>query len=186
MSGARSFPDLSGLTLVLGGMRSGKSRYAEGLLEAAPFAPVYIATARPLDAEMQARIAAHRARRGPRWRTVEEPVALPQAIAREAQDGRAVLVDCLTLWLTNLLVEARDPEAAFRALERALDAAACPVVLVSNEVGWGIVPAEALARRFIDLAGELHQRIAQRADRVILMVAGRALVLEGGEGPCTC
>jgi adenosylcobinamide kinase / adenosylcobinamide-phosphate guanylyltransferase len=160
------------LTLVLGGARSGKSRHAERLVLASGLAPVYVATALALDAEMAARIAEHRARRGDAWRTVEEPLELVAALKRECAPGRAVLVDCLTLWLTNLMVRERPVPVAIERLIASLAALRGPAVLVSNEVGQGIVPANAMARAFVDHAGFLHQRIAEQADAVVFMTAG--------------
>ena len=173
--------DAPNLTLVLGGARSGKSRYAEGLdhCAAAAWNPpwIYVATAEPGDEEMRARIAAHRARRGPSWQTVEAPQELAEAVIL-AQPA-PVLVDCLTLWLSNLMLADADIEAETVRLERALEAATAPVVLVSNEVGSGIVPDHPLGRSFRDLQGALNQRIAARADRVVLMVAGLPLAVKG-------
>lgn len=163
------------LTLVLGGARSGKSAYAEALIATAPPPWIYVATAEARDDEMRARIAGHRARRGEGWRTVEEPLGLPRALA--ANPG-PVLVDCLTFWLTNLMLGERPLAPAFAALEGALDRRAAPTVLVSNEVGLGIVPEHALARAFRDEAGRLHQRIAARAGRVVMMVAGLPLTVK--------
>jgi adenosylcobinamide kinase/adenosylcobinamide-phosphate guanylyltransferase len=164
------------LTLVLGGARAGKTAHAMRLAAGG----VYIATAEAGDAEMAARIQRHRAERGPGWRTVEAPLALAAAI-REAGVGDApVLVDCLTLWLSNLLHAGHDPEAETSALLAACTQSTAPLVLVSNEVGLGIVPENALARTFRDAAGRLHQRIAERADRVILVAAGLPLTLKGG------
>jgi adenosylcobinamide kinase/adenosylcobinamide-phosphate guanylyltransferase len=162
------------LTLVLGGVRSGKSRHAERLVLASGLAPVYLATAEALDDEMAARIAAHRARRGPEWRAIEVPLDLAAALSRAADAGSAVLVDCLTLWLSNLLVHERPVEAEIARLIEVLPGLAGPVVLVSNEVGQGVVPIAALARAFVDHAGALHQRLAARADAVLLMTAGLA------------
>ncbi|WID94791.1 bifunctional adenosylcobinamide kinase/adenosylcobinamide-phosphate guanylyltransferase [Bosea vestrisii] len=159
------------LTLVLGGARSGKSRHAEALIEALPGPWTYIATAQAYDDEMRARIAEHRARRSRDWQTVDAPVALPEAI-RNARSGPPILVDCLTLWLTNLLLAERDIAIATGELIAACREAEGPVVLVSNEVGLGIVPDNALARRFRDEAGRLHQRLAAQAGRVVFMVAG--------------
>lgn len=159
------------LTFVLGGARSGKSRRAEALVEAAPPPWIYVATAQAFDAEMEARIAEHRARRPAGWITRDAPLDLPEAI-RAAPAGAPILVDCLTLWVTNLILSERDVTAAGAALEAACLDAPGPVVLVSNEVGLGIVPDNALARRFRDEAGRLHQRLAARADRVEFMVAG--------------
>ena len=162
------------LTLVLGGVRSGKSREAERRVLASGLEPVYLATAEALDTEMAARIAAHRARRGPAWRTVEEPLDLAGALAREAAGGRACLVDCLTLWLTNLMVRERRIEAELDRLIGVLPHLPGALVLVSNEVGQGVVPTAAMARAFVDHAGRLHQRIAEQADAVVLMTAGLA------------
>lgn len=159
------------LTLVLGGARSGKSRHAEALVEALPAPWVYIATAQAYDDEMRARIAEHRARRSQDWRTVDAPMALPEAL-RAAPPGQPVLVDCLTLWLTNLILAERDIAIATGELMAACREAQGPIVLVSNEVGLGIVPDNALARRFRDEAGRLHQRLASQAERVVFMVAG--------------
>jgi adenosylcobinamide kinase / adenosylcobinamide-phosphate guanylyltransferase len=165
------------LTLVLGGARSGKSRYAESLITAYRPPWVYVATAEPRDDEMHARIAAHRARRGADWRLVEAPRDIATQIAG-APEGNAVLVDCLTLWLSNLMLADADVVAESDRLEDALEQARGPVVLVSNEVGFGIVPANALARAFRDAQGSLNQRIAGRAARVVLMVAGLPLVVK--------
>jgi adenosylcobinamide kinase/adenosylcobinamide-phosphate guanylyltransferase len=163
-------------TLVLGGARSGKSRHAEQLVtrSAAPW--VYIATAQVLDDEMRARIVEHQARRGPGWRTIEEPIDLASALSRAAE--RPVLLDCLTLWLTNLILGGHDVLAATEAFEGALRRPAAQTVLVSNEVGLGIVPDSALGRAFRDEAGRLHQRIAARVDSVLFMVAGLPLTLK--------
>jgi adenosylcobinamide kinase/adenosylcobinamide-phosphate guanylyltransferase len=158
--------------LVLGGARSGKSRHGEALVEAHPAPWRYIATAQAWDDEMAERIAAHRARRPPGWVTVDAPLDLPAAL-REAGDA-PVLVDCLTLWLTNLMLGEHDVELATRDLLDALPRAA-HVVLVASEVGLGIVPDHALGRRFRDAAGLLHQRIAAQAEHVVFMVAGLPL-----------
>ncbi len=166
------------LSFVLGGARSGKSGYAEMLVTRLPAPWVYIATAQAFDNEMRARIAEHRERRAAGWRTTEAPIDLPAAL-RDAGNA-PVLVDCLTLWLTNLLLGNADLEAAAATLDAALDRVA-PTVLVSNEVGLGIVPDNALARRFRDEAGRLHQRIAARAGRVVFMVAGLPLFVKGSE-----
>ncbi len=168
------------LALVLGGARSGKSRHAEGLITARPPPWVYVATAAAQDDEMRERIAAHRARRPDGWRTVEAPLALDDALDRVPT--APVLVDCLTLWLTNLMLGEHDVEAATRALERGLERRAGLTVLVSSEVGLGIVPEHALARRFRDAAGSLHQRLAARADHVVLVAAGLPLTLKGSFG----
>ncbi|MCO5090641.1 bifunctional adenosylcobinamide kinase/adenosylcobinamide-phosphate guanylyltransferase [Bosea sp. (in: a-proteobacteria)] len=159
------------LTLVLGGARSGKSRHAEALIEALPAPWTYIATAQAHDSEMARRIAEHRARRPSGWRTIDAPLALPEAITG-APAGRPILVDCLTLWLTNLILAERDTEAAREALIGACERVRAPLVLVGNEVGLGIVPENVLARRFRDEAGRLHQALAARAASVVFMVAG--------------
>lgn len=166
------------VTLVLGGARSGKSRHAETLVETATGACVYVATAEAGDAEMAARIAAHRARRGPRWITLEAPLELVEALRRECAPGRAVLVDCLTLWLSNLLAAGRDPAAEGDRLIAALPALAGPVVFVSNEVGLGVVPDNALARAFVDHAGRLHQDLAAAAQSVVYVTAGLPIPLK--------
>lgn len=163
---------LAPVTLVLGGARSGKSRHAEALVESQPGPCLYLATAEAGDAEMAARIRDHQARRGPRWETLEEPLALAEALGRVAKAEGAVLVDCLTLWLSNLMGAERDIETERAALIAQLGGLAGPVVLVSNEVGLGIHPANALARRFVDEAGRLNQEVAAVAQRVIYMVAG--------------
>jgi adenosyl cobinamide kinase/adenosyl cobinamide phosphate guanylyltransferase len=168
------------LTLVLGGARSGKSRYAENLIAKLPPPWTYVATAEAGDAEMAARISAHRARRGPDWRTVEAPRDLASALSE--CDAAPVLVDCLTLWLSNLMLANADLDAETARLEDVLAAAKAPVMLVANEVGSGIVPEHALGRRFRDLQGVLNQRMAARADRVILMVAGLPLPVKSAEG----
>jgi adenosylcobinamide kinase / adenosylcobinamide-phosphate guanylyltransferase len=165
------------LTLVLGGARSGKSRYAEDLIAAVRPPWVFVATAEPGDAEMAERIAAHRSRRGKSWQTIEAPHDLPAALAAVAADT-PVLVDCLTLWLSNRMLAGADPEAEIAGLEAALGGCRAPVVLVSNEVGFGIVPDNELARRFRDLQGCLNQQIAAHAQRVVLMVAGLPIVVK--------
>jgi len=171
------------VTLVLGGARSGKSRYAEGLIETAAMHGTYCATAEPGDAEMTARIAAHRARRqevggGDFWHTVEAPLELPSVIVSEAAADRPLLIDCLTLWLSNLLLADKCVGAETRALCAALGEAAGPVVLVANEVGLGLVPETPLGRRFRDAAGRLNQEVASLADRVVFIAAGLPLVLK--------
>jgi adenosylcobinamide kinase / adenosylcobinamide-phosphate guanylyltransferase len=164
-------------TLVLGGAHSGKSRHAESPITALPPPWTYIATAEAGDEEMAARIEAHRARRGADWRTFEAPRDLAAALA--ACGNMPVLIDCLTLWLSNLMLAEADIDAEVGRLEQALAAAAAAVVLVANEVGSGIVPEYPLGRRFRDLQGSLNQRMAAGADRVVLMVAGLPLMLKG-------
>ena len=166
------------VTLVLGGARSGKSRYAEGLVDRHPGRRTYLATAEVLDDEMAARVKAHRARRDSDWRTVEEPLELAARLKAETEQGAAVLVDCLTLWLGNLLGEARDIDTEIDGLIDAIGQFGGPVVFVSNEVGQGIVPDNALARQFRDHAGILHQRLAEKADRVVFVTAGLPMNLK--------
>ena len=166
------------LTLVLGGARSGKSRYAEGLIAMLPPPWSYVATAEAGDDEMAERIASHRARRGPDWQTIEAPRDLA-AVLKSSGNNTPVLVDCLTLWLSNLMLAEADIEAEVAHLEAALAAVTAPVVLVSNEVGYGIVPDYPLGRRFRDHQGILNQKIAARAGRVVLVVAGLPLALKG-------
>jgi adenosylcobinamide kinase/adenosylcobinamide-phosphate guanylyltransferase len=164
------------LTFFLGGCRSGKSGLA---LKAASAIPadrrVFIATSMPFDDEMKARVARHRAERGAGWITVEAPLALAEAIAENARSGCVVLVDCLTLWISNMLLETGAPAAVeprIPHLIRTLAQAPCPVVLVSNEVGAGIVPENTLARQFRDLAGTANQAVSAAANRVVWVVAG--------------
>lgn len=170
-----------GVTLVLGGARSGKSRHAEALVrDSGPSPWTYIATAQALDDEMRERIARHQADRqatGAGWLTIDAPRALAEAL-REAAPGSPVLVDCLTLWLTNLMLGDHDIAGAVDALCAALASRQAPVVLVANEVGLGIVPDNALARRFRDEAGRLNQRLAAMAGRVIFVAAGLPLRLK--------
>ena len=166
-------------TLVLGGARSGKSRFAEGLAAETGLAGVYVATAIAFDDEMRDRIARHQAdRAGATWSTVEEPLDLVGALRRESSAARILLVDCLTLWLTNVMLGGRDPDAESRALTAALPDLAGAVIFVSNEVGSGIVPENGLARAFRDAQGRLNQRLAAACDRVDLVVAGLPLGLK--------
>ncbi len=160
------------ITFVLGGARSGKSRYAEGLVAAHPAPWRYVATGQAFDDEMRARIRAHRERRDASWETTEAPVELAPALATPVP----VLVDCLTLWVSNLLLAGAEPD--WPGLQAALQRRDAPTVLVSNEVGLGIVPDNALARRFRDLAGVLHAQVAAQANRVVLMVAGIPMVVK--------
>ena len=167
------------VTLVLGGARSGKSAFAEGLLESASADRLYLATGQAWDNEMADRIAAHRQRRGDSWETDEAPVDLAQALKANARAGRPVLVDCLTLWVTNLMLGEHDLGEAFDGLAAAIPALQGPVVFVSNEVGLGIVPDNAMARAFRDHAGRLHQSIASLADEVYFVAAGLPLKMKG-------
>jgi len=181
-------PSLPPVTLVLGGARSGKSTHAEklvtGSLYGAPPQPaVYIATAEPGDVEMATWIMAHRTRRGSGWTTIEEPLKLGEALQSAAAHGRPVLVDCLTLWLSNLMGAGADLDEAADELVLALDDFAQPVVLVTNEVGLGIVPETPLGRAFRDAQGRLNMRMAGRADRVILMAAGLPLIMKDRPAP---
>lgn len=168
-------------TLILGGARSGKSALAERL--AARSADVlYIATAQARDGEMAARVAHHRQRRPAQWRTLEEPLALAAALREHAREGRCVLVDCLTLWLSNLLDEAQAADRYERereALLQSLPGLPGEIVLVSNEVGLGVVPLGELTRRFVDEAGRLHQHLGTRCERVLFVAAGLPLALKG-------
>lgn len=179
--GILGFVALPPVTLILGGARSGKSRHAEALVEEAAGNGLYIATAAAGDGEMAERIRHHRDRRGSFWTTVEEPLHLAHAIEAHALPGRPILVDCLTLWLSNLMLEGRAIDAATQGLVAALEESAVPVVLVANEVGQGIVPDNALARAFRDHAGRMNQRIAEVADRVVMMVAGLPMTVKGEE-----
>lgn len=167
-------------TLILGGVRSGKSRLAERLALASGADVVYIATAVAGDAEMRARIAAHRSRRPPGWTVVEEPRALAERLREQARPGRYVIVDCLTLWLTNLLT---GPEDAVTeqcdALVALLPSLSGDILLVSNETNMGVIPMGDLTRRFCDVAGKLHQDLATQCDRVVLTVAGLPVTLKG-------
>lgn len=177
-----AFP-LPPVTLVLGGARSGKSTYAErlatGTLFGAPPRPaVYIATAQAGDVEMATRIMAHRTRRGVGWTTIEEPLRLAEALEGAAGRRQPVLVDCLTLWLSNLMHAGADIDEATDELLKALDDGGAPVVFVSNELGLGLVPETPLGRTFRDAQGRLNMRVADRADRVILMAAGLPLTLK--------
>jgi adenosylcobinamide kinase/adenosylcobinamide-phosphate guanylyltransferase len=163
--------------LVLGGARSGKSRHALALAEAIGPARVLVATAEAGDAEMAERIARHRAERGPGWRLVEAPLELAAALDGLGAADVAV-VDCLTLWLSNLLLAGRDPEPAAEALLAALARARLPVILVSNEVGLGLVPETPLGRTFRDAQGRLNQRVAAAVGAVDFVAAGIALALK--------
>ena len=165
------------LTLVLGGARSGKSRYAESIIATLPPPWLYVATAEAGDEEMAMRISTHRARRGLDWHTAEASRHLVAALQKAGT--MPVIVDCLTLWLSNLMLAGIDIDAETAHLERALAAAVAPVVVVANEVGSGIVPEHPLGRKFRDLQGVLNQRMAARAERVVLMVAGLPLALKG-------
>jgi adenosylcobinamide kinase/adenosylcobinamide-phosphate guanylyltransferase len=169
--------------LVLGGAKSGKSRHAEELLQWFPSPYVYLATAQPLDEEMRLRIDEHQRRRGPHWQTIEAPLDLVAQLQGLQGMGSPVLIDCLTLWLTNLLLQspaaATPPEVEVERLCEVICSVDYPLVLVSNEVGSGIVPENALARTFRDLAGRANQQAAAACAGVTLVVAGIPLVLKG-------
>ena len=167
----RALPDGAGLSFVLGGARSGKSRHAEALIEQYPSPWLYIATAQAFDDEMAKRIAVHRARRDGRWKTVDAPLDLAEKL-ESAREGRPVLVDCLTLWLTNVMLAERDVDAECSHLVEVFSRPKGPWVVVSNEVGLGIVPDNALARRFRDAAGTLNRMVAEKAGAVSFVVAG--------------
>ncbi len=182
-------------TLIFGGARSGKSAHAEAMAAASGKEVIYIATAQAGDGEMAARIAAHRQQRNPAWTTVEQPIALGAALTQWSTPGRLVLVDCLTIWLSNLLFSEEKqypeigeivPPAAFLQQREdflsALGQAAGDVLLVSNEVGMGVIPQGAVSRWFVDEAGRLNQAVAARCERVLLVAAGLPLTLKGA--PC--
>ena len=174
---------LARTVLVLGGARSGKSAYAQELAEGAAAERLYLATAEAHDGEMAARIARHRADRGSGWTTREEPFALHEALCEEARSGRVVLVDCLTLWLSNLMFAGADAEAETVRLAASLAALAGPAVLVSNEVGSGIVPDNPLGRAFRDAQGRANQMVAAACDAVVLVTAGLPTLLKPAAPP---
>ena len=165
------------LTLILSGARSGKSLLAEGMVAATGKA-LYLATAEAGDDEMATRIATHQARRGPDWRTIEEPLDLAETLSQENREGEAILIDCLTLWLSNLMLAGRDVAAETKALTEAIEGAKAPVVAVSNEVGMGLVPETKLGRDFRDAQGILNCRMAEFANKVIFVAAGLPLILK--------
>ena len=166
--------------LVLGGARSGKTAFAEALAIRSGAKPAYLATAEALDAEMRDRVATHKAGRAERFTTIEEPLALSDALLRASAEHDVVLVDCLTLWITNLLMANEDVSKAVSELGATLvQLKSAKVILVSNEVGMGIVPDNAMARTFRDLAGAAHQRLAEICDDVYFVVAGLPMTLKG-------
>lgn len=178
------------VSLVLGGARSGKSTHAEKLVSgtlfgATPQPAVYVATAEAGDVEMATRIMAHRARRGGSWTTIEEPLKLAGALEAAAAHGQPVLVDCLTLWLSNLMHAGEDVDEATDEVLRSLNDHRMPVVFVSNELGLGLVPETPLGRSFRDAMGRMNMRVAEHADRVIFMVAGLPLVMKDRPAPRT-
>ncbi|MGD9822907.1 bifunctional adenosylcobinamide kinase/adenosylcobinamide-phosphate guanylyltransferase [Desulfobacter sp.] len=162
--------------LVLGGCRSGKSRFAKQAADnLAMDNKIYLATSVSLDREMKERVKRHQDDRGPDWETIEEPVLIHEIIDRTCTQAKVILVDCLTLWTSNLLFQGKDEAgimAAVDLLAGALDRSACSVILVSNEVGYGIVPENSLARRFRDMAGLVNQRVARSVDKVVVSMAG--------------
>lgn len=166
-------------TFVIGGARSGKSRIAQHLAETNDGPLLFIATAQPFDSEMSDRIARHQLDRGPRWKTIDAPVALPDILRLHNKTGTVVLVDCLTVWLGNLMHHGHDRDAAVLALTDSIAAIVAPLVLVSNEVGQGIVPDNPMARAFRDEAGRLNQKVAAQADRVLFVTAGLVQILKG-------
>ena len=171
------------LVFVTGGCRSGKSQYALQTAEKiVAKRKIYIATCVPQDDEMKQRVARHQKERGQNWITVEEPLDLPRAIVENSRKADVILIDCLTLWTSNLLMETRDEamlKNEIKQLVRALAQADCPVVVVSNEVGSGVVPENRLARQFRDIVGWVNQSVAARALRVVWMVAGIPLTIKG-------
>ena len=166
------------LVLVTGGAKSGKSRFAEGLVVPNGGRRVYIATARIWDAEMEAKVAAHLAARGADWHTLEAARDVGAALA-QVMPGDAVLLDCATMWLTNAMLDGADLNAETAGLLVALAACAAPVVVVTNELGWSIVPENAMARRFQNAQGQLNQQLAAQAGLVVAVIAGLPLVLKG-------
>ncbi len=164
------------ITFVIGGCRSGKSDYALNRAnEIKTGIKYFVATSVPTDAEMEKRVQKHQGERGPEWQTIEEPVKLHEIIDQYAPKAGVILVDCLTLWVSNLMFASYDSdqvEAAVLKLEKSLEQSECPVFLVSNEVGLGIVPENTLARQFRDFAGLVNRRIAKAADKVVMTVAG--------------
>lgn len=174
------------IELILGGARSGKSRLAEVLARDSGLAVTYIATSQPLDEEMRQRITHHRQRRPAHWQLIEEPLALGQVLREQADAQRCLLVDCLTLWLTNLLLheDAGRLEHERQSLLDVLNDLPGRLILVSNETGMGVVPLGELSRRYVDEAGWLHQTLASRSDRVQFCVAGLPMLLKGSkDGP---
>ncbi len=172
-------------TLITGGARSGKSAHALLLAERSPGAKIFIATAEAHDAEMRARIVKHKAERGPGWITVEEPLNVAEAVTAHGAAGNIIVLDCLTLWASNLLEQADDAAFARNADELAAAAAgvAAAVIVVTNEVGLGIVPGDPLSRAYRDRLGLVNARLAAVCGRVILMVAGLPLMIKGEMKP---
>lgn len=169
------------ITLILGGARSGKSRFGEDFALQTGLTPIYIATAEPSDNEMETRIAHHQSSRDSAWRLVEEPLELSAALTREAGPKHIILIDCITIWLSNHLINGSELEEVCADLTHTLQSAAGPIVLVSNEVGAGVVPAYASGRTFRDAAGRLNQELARISQDVFYIVAGLPLALKSQE-----
>ena len=167
-------------TLVLGGARSGKSAYAETLCLESGLKPVYLATGRALDDEMNERIELHQSRRGEKWQLVEEPLALVDALRQTPQARQIFLIDCLTLWVTNLMMAEANVMRECAGLKAYIAELSAPVIFVSNEVGLGIIPENKMAREFRDLAGKVNQEIASACDNVYFVAAGLPLTLKSG------
>ena len=162
-------------SLVIGGCRSGKSSHALHLAKQIPGQKIFIATCMPQDKEMEQRVLRHQEQRGSAWETLDVPFLIPETINKHNQKGNVILIDCLTLWINNLMMEDEDPskiDAKIRKLTQSIIKAECPVILVSNEVGTGIVPENRLARLFRDITGFANQKVATCVDRVIWMMAG--------------
>ena len=168
------------ITLILGGARSGKSAHGEMLALQDFSSPIYIFTAQAWDDEMKSRIKTHKKRReGKNWKDIEAPIELGTAIKNNAISNNCILVDCLTLWLTNILLAGQDIDDAINELLLTIKACPGEIILISSEVGLGIVPENSIARRFRDLSGKLHQKLAMEAENVLLMVAGIPMVVKG-------
>jgi adenosylcobinamide kinase/adenosylcobinamide-phosphate guanylyltransferase len=176
---------MTDITFVIGGCRSGKSRHALRLAESTPAVRrIFVATCVPRDDEMRSRVACHQGERSGEWETLEVPEGLGKAISDHSRPGVLLLIDCLTLWTSNLLLASDDPEGMEAPLDELISAvksAAGPVILVSNEVGTGIVPENRLARLYRDMVGKVNQTVAACADRVILTVAGIPVTIKGDE-----
>lgn len=170
------------IIFITGAARSGKSQFALGLGQGYPGSKAYLATAQALDEEMTERIRRHQMNRGPHWQTLEEPLRIAATVKTHGDRFGLILIDCLTLWLSNALMAGWEEEALMAETERLLESArrsAASLILIGNEVGWGIVPENALARSFRDLSGRIHQRIAQEADEVYLLVCGIPQKIKG-------
>ena len=174
---------MSQVILVIGGCRSGKSVFALNTAEKiAPDNRIFIATGLQLDQEMKVRVLRHQAERGPEWATIEAPIQLPAAIIKYAETGRVLLVDCITMWLSNLILDqetAPNINGFIEDVKASLKKPACPVILVTNEVGTGIVPENRLAREYRDLVGSVNQQLAELADQVVMVIAGIAVWIKG-------